>query len=88
MKLVNMHEAKTQLSELVQRVETTKEHVVLCRAGEPVAEIIPFKRATDRLTTDPKLRVKLIRPSRSPKTKSRATINECASGHVRFALAR
>lgn len=40
---VNMHQAKTELSELVKRVELG-EMVVICRDGEPVAELRPVKR--------------------------------------------
>jgi antitoxin (DNA-binding transcriptional repressor) of toxin-antitoxin stability system len=36
---VNMHEAKTRLSELVKAVEEGNETVVLCRDGREVAEI-------------------------------------------------
>ena len=36
---VNMHEAKTRLSELVRAVEERDEVVILCRNGEEVAEI-------------------------------------------------
>jgi antitoxin (DNA-binding transcriptional repressor) of toxin-antitoxin stability system len=36
---VNMHEAKTRLSELVKAVEEGNEVVVLCRDGREVAEI-------------------------------------------------
>lgn len=36
---VNMHEAKTRLSELVKAVEERNETVVLCRNGREVAEI-------------------------------------------------
>ena len=36
---VNMHDAKTRLSELVKAVEERNEVVVLCRDGRPVAEI-------------------------------------------------
>ncbi len=39
MKTVNMHEAKTRLSELVKAVEERNEVVVLCRDGREVAEI-------------------------------------------------
>ena len=56
---VNMHEAKTRLSELVKAVEERNEVVVLCRDGRAVAEI--RRRATRRqvrnLTRDPRLRV-------------------------------
>ncbi len=57
---VNMHEAKTRLSELVKAVEDRNETVILCRDGTEVAEI---RRRTKRrqprrdLTPDPRLRV-------------------------------
>jgi prevent-host-death family protein len=38
--VVNMHQAKSRLSELVRRVESG-EKVLLARNGEPVAELIP-----------------------------------------------
>lgn len=40
MVVVNMHEAKTRLSELVRLVEAG-ERVVLARNGTPVAELVP-----------------------------------------------
>ena len=56
---VNMHEAKTRLSELVKAVEERNETIVLCRDGHEVAEI--RRRATRRrsrdLTPDPSYRV-------------------------------
>lgn len=39
MKIVNLHEAKTTLSQLVERAERGEE-VVLARAGHPVARIV------------------------------------------------
>jgi antitoxin (DNA-binding transcriptional repressor) of toxin-antitoxin stability system len=58
---VNMHEAKTRLSELVRAVEERNETVVLCRDGREVAEIRRRvrKRATRNLTPDPRFRVEL-----------------------------
>jgi antitoxin (DNA-binding transcriptional repressor) of toxin-antitoxin stability system len=57
---VNMHEAKTRLSELVKAVEERNETVVLCRDGREVAEIRrrPKRRRVRDLTPDPRLRVK------------------------------
>lgn len=37
---VNMHEAKTQLSKLVVRVEKGEE-IVITRAGKPAAKLVP-----------------------------------------------
>ena len=58
---VNMHEAKTRLSELVKAVEERNEIVVLCRNGRQVAEIrrLAKRRAVRNLTPDPRFRVKL-----------------------------
>ena len=56
---VNMHEAKTRLSELVKAVEERNEVVVLCRDGREIAEIRRrAKRGQVRnLTPDPRFRV-------------------------------
>jgi prevent-host-death family protein len=47
MVVVNMHEAKTRLSELVRMVEAG-EKVVLARNGTPVAELVPAERPKKR----------------------------------------
>jgi antitoxin (DNA-binding transcriptional repressor) of toxin-antitoxin stability system len=56
---VNMHEAKSRLSELVRAVEERNETIVLCRDGVEVAEIRrrPARRKLRNLTPDPRLRV-------------------------------
>jgi len=57
---VNMHEAKTRLSELVKAVEDRNETVVLCRDGREVAEIrrrAKRARQVRDLTPDPRFRV-------------------------------
>lgn len=40
--LVNMHEAKTRLSELVRQVAAGEE-VVIGRNGTPVARLVPYR---------------------------------------------
>jgi prevent-host-death family protein len=40
-KTVNVHEAKTHLSRLLERVERGEE-VIIARAGTPVARLLPF----------------------------------------------
>lgn len=40
MKVVNVHEAKSQLSRLLERAEAG-EDVVIARAGNPVARLVP-----------------------------------------------
>ncbi len=39
----NMHEAKTHLSRIIERVEQGEE-VIIDRAGRPVAKIVPLNR--------------------------------------------
>lgn len=39
----NVHEAKTQLSRILARVEHGEE-ITVNRAGEPIAKIIPFRK--------------------------------------------
>jgi prevent-host-death family protein len=39
--VVNVHEAKTQLSRLLERVEQGEE-IVIGRAGKPVAKLVPY----------------------------------------------
>lgn len=45
---VNIHEAKTHLSRLLQRVEQGEE-IVLARSGRPVARLVPLERNERRL---------------------------------------
>jgi prevent-host-death family protein len=46
-KMVNVHEAKTQLSRLLERVESGEE-VIIARAGKPVARLVPLATASPR----------------------------------------
>lgn len=41
---VGMHEAKTQLSKLVERVEAGEE-IVITRRGEPAVRLVPERRS-------------------------------------------
>jgi prevent-host-death family protein len=42
-----MHEAKTHLSRLVERVEAGEE-IIISRAGKPVARVVPIRAAAPR----------------------------------------
>ena len=42
--LVNIHEAKTHLSRLVERVAAGEE-IVIGKAGRPVAKLVPYQEA-------------------------------------------
>jgi len=47
MTTVNVHEAKTNLSKLLRRVEKGEE-IVIARDGEPVVRLVPFARRPRR----------------------------------------
>lgn len=64
---VNTHEAKTRLSELLLKVETNQETIVICRNGTPVAELVPWGKTKNPLRTSPKLRkVKFLEDPSAP----------------------
>ncbi|MFZ5556242.1 MAG: type II toxin-antitoxin system Phd/YefM family antitoxin [Pseudomonadota bacterium] len=44
MEFINIHQAKTQLSRLVERAEAGEE-IIISRAGKPVARIVPLTPA-------------------------------------------
>ena len=48
MAVVNVHEAKTHLSRLLQRVAAGEE-IVISRAGKPIARLVPIRLAAERL---------------------------------------
>ena len=54
----NIHDAKTNLSRIVDRVESGEE-IVICRAGNPVVKVVPLRRQVRR-TARGSLRGKLV----------------------------
>ena len=44
MHITNIHQAKTQLSRLIERV-LQGEEIVIGRAGKPVARLVPYERS-------------------------------------------
>ncbi len=42
MSVVNIHDAKTNLSRLIE-LATSGEEVIIARAGKPVARLVPFE---------------------------------------------
>jgi len=44
----NIHDAKTNLSRIIERVERGEE-VIISRAGRPVAKVIPLTRGAHRI---------------------------------------
>jgi prevent-host-death family protein len=45
--IVNVHEAKTQLSRLLERVAAGEE-VIIGKAGRPVARLVPYVQSAER----------------------------------------
>ena len=54
MRMVNVHEAKTHFSGLLAKLEANGETVVICRNGEPIADLVPHK-PVDRIKPHPVL---------------------------------
>ena len=54
----NIHDAKTNLSRIIERVEHGEE-IIISRAGHPVAKVVPLTRTVDR-TGRGSLRGKLV----------------------------
>ena len=48
---VNVHEAKTHLSKLLERVALGEE-VIIAKAGTPVAKLVPVKRGRPKFKFD------------------------------------
>jgi len=53
---LNTHEAKTRLSELLAKIETEHESIIICRNGKPVAEMIPWKKFKNPLQQNSQLK--------------------------------
>ena len=47
MKQVNIHQAKTGLSQLVERAEAGEE-IIIARAGKPAAKLVPLTKVRGR----------------------------------------
>lgn len=45
---VNIHDAKTHLSKLLERV-TLGEEVVIAKAGKPIAKLVPIRQSKTRV---------------------------------------
>ncbi len=49
MQMVNVHEAKSQLSKLLEQVRLGEE-IVIAKAGTPVARVIPYTPPKQKIT--------------------------------------
>lgn len=55
----NIHDAKTNLSRIIERVEQGEE-IIISRAGHPVAKVVPLVPGIDRSGRRGSLRGKLV----------------------------
>ena len=46
MKVTNIHQAKTQLSQLIKRVRQGEE-IIIGKAGKPVAKLVPYEPSAE-----------------------------------------
>jgi prevent-host-death family protein len=47
--IINTHEAKTKLSELLANIEKTQATVRICRNGVPIADLVPVAKTQNPL---------------------------------------
>lgn len=45
---INVHEAKTQLSQLLRRVAAGEE-IIIARSGKPIARLVPIEKPPSRM---------------------------------------
>lgn len=48
MEFVNIHEAKTHLSQYLKRVHENHEVIVICKNGTPIGQLTEYKNTTVR----------------------------------------
>ena len=53
--MVNVHEAKTNLSSLLSQVEQQGEPILICRNGKPVADLVPHRSFKRKVKPHPRL---------------------------------
>lgn len=59
--IINTHEAKTKLSQLLAMIEQQKEIIRICRNGKPIADLSPILEIVDPFKQHDKLiNVKLL----------------------------
>jgi prevent-host-death family protein len=62
---VNIYDAKTRLSQLVERAEAGEE-IIIARGGRPAARLVPFRATVDRMPGRLRGRVRIGRDFDKP----------------------
>lgn len=66
MRKVNIHEAKTHLSAILTDIETSGEHVLICRYNLPVAELAPIQKMRRTVVSPELTGIKFSSPPEEP----------------------
>jgi len=61
METINIHQAKTNLSRLLSRVENGEE-IIISNRGVPIAKLVPFRTTSDRRSSLGQDRGRLVVP--------------------------
>jgi prevent-host-death family protein len=58
--MINIHEAKTNLSKIIEKVERTKQPAIIARHGKPVVRIIPLEVISKKSLAGALIQINLI----------------------------
>lgn len=56
MKSINIYEAKTNFSSLINQIEKSQEKIIILKRGKPIAELIPINKSINRLKISDELK--------------------------------
>jgi prevent-host-death family protein len=48
MQFVNIHDAKTNLSKYLEQIVNSDETIIICKNGQPIAQLTQYTKTTDR----------------------------------------
>ncbi len=48
MQFINIHDAKTNLSKYLEQIVHTHETIIICKNGQPIAQLTEYSKTTDR----------------------------------------
>lgn len=48
MQFVNIHDAKTNLSKYLEQIANSDETVIICKNGQPIAQLTAYNKTTNR----------------------------------------
>jgi antitoxin (DNA-binding transcriptional repressor) of toxin-antitoxin stability system len=48
MQFVNIHDAKTNLSKYLEQIQNANETIIICKNGQPIAQLCPYNQISDR----------------------------------------